>query len=94
MGCNLGFIYLPPASVFSQSKCTGLPPEPKHGGRAWPSAGSVDRKLLGECRFSGGVTVLLWQCLQVDELGLLEVTLWSVTKRYLMRSFPLSLVRL
>ena len=24
--------------------------------------GSVDPKLLGECRFSGGVTVLLWQC--------------------------------
>jgi len=42
--------------------------------------GSVDPKLLGECRFSGGVTGLLWQCLQVDELGLLKVGLWSVTK--------------
>jgi hypothetical protein len=24
--------------------------------------GSVDPKLVGERRFSGGVTVLLWQC--------------------------------
>ena len=46
----------------AEEKCTGLRPEPKPPGASYPGAGSVDRKLLGECRFSGGVTVLLWQC--------------------------------